>query len=37
MTDDALREELTRQARLLAVGEPISADPPLNEAARHAP
>ena len=37
MTDDALREELTRQSRLLAVGEPISADPPLTEAERHAP
>ena len=37
MTDDALREELTRQSRLLAVGEPISAAPPLNEAERNAP
>ena len=37
MTDDALREELTRQSRLLAVGGPISAAPPLNEAERNAP
>ena len=37
MTDDALREELTRQSRLLVVGGPISAAPPLTEAARNAP
>jgi predicted transcriptional regulator len=37
MTEDALREELTKQSRLLAIGEPISVTPPLPEAESHEP